>query len=143
MSASHGRAAARPLVNTRAPLARILLVADDAPAIRALLDAVRGRARGSARFHLLVHASAGDADLSEPERHRRYLDGESLLTSSLPLLTKAAGSPAEGSVSMRHDAAAAIEDTLAAGGYDEVIVAVPAPAVRGDVRLTTVAAPAG
>ncbi len=128
-------AAAHPL-----PLARILLVVRDAPAIGALLDAVRDRAaHGSARFHLLVHTCAGHPDLSEPERHRCYLDGVSLLTSSLPLLTEAAGSPAEGSVSIRPDAADAIEDKLATGRYDEVIVAVLAPAVRSDVRLTSVA----
>jgi uncharacterized membrane-anchored protein len=120
-----------------APITRILLVAHDAPAIGAVLDAVRSHTgRSSARFHLLVHA--GHTNLSEPERHRRYLDGEELLTSSLPLLSEAAGRPAEGSVSMRPDAAGAIEETIAGGGYDEVIVAVRPPTVSGGVRVTAV-----
>jgi uncharacterized membrane-anchored protein len=115
-----------------APITRILLVAHDAPAIGALLDAVRGHsARRSARFHLLVHASDHGND------HERYLESEQLLTSSLPLLSEATGVPAEGSVSMRRDAAGAIEETIAASAYDEVIVAVRPPTIQG-VRVTAV-----
>jgi hypothetical protein len=41
----------------------------------------------------------------------------------LPVLGKAAGADAEGSVSTRHDPMDAIEETVARGRFDELIVA--------------------
>jgi hypothetical protein len=87
------------------------VVAHQTAATPALLQAIRDRAaRGAAAFHLLVPSAAAQAD------------GEQVLTLALPMITAAAGTPAGGSVSTRHDPVDAVEETLAAGRFDEVIV---------------------
>jgi hypothetical protein len=46
-----------------------------------------------------------------------------VLALALPLLQEAAGGPVEGSVSIRHDAMDAVEETLRDGEFHEIIVA--------------------
>jgi hypothetical protein len=45
-----------------------------------------------------------------------------VLALALPLIDAAAGRPAEGSVSIRHDPMDAIEETLRSGNFDEIIL---------------------
>jgi uncharacterized membrane-anchored protein len=106
-----------------APHAQVLVVARTTAATPALLDAIRERvARGPARFHLLIPNPADHAELTEAERERHHGDGERLLAQALPLIEQVAGTPTEGSVSIRHDPMDAIEETLRDGDFHEVIV---------------------
>lgn len=90
------------------PITRILVVLHGSSAVHALLDAVRGRAaRGPATFHVLVQ-HPGD-----------HTQAEQLLADTMPLLS---GVDAEGSVSIRDDPMDAVEESLRAGRFDEVIV---------------------
>ncbi len=105
------------------PAAQVLVVAHRTAATPALLDAIRARAaRGPARFHLLVPNPAAHAELTHHEREQKHTEGEHVLELALPLIDRAAGGAAEGSVSIRHDPMDAIEETLAAGEFDEIIV---------------------
>jgi uncharacterized membrane-anchored protein len=104
-------------------LADVLVVAHKTAATPALLEAIRTRVtNGPARFHLLVPNPAEHAELTEAERHRRHTDGEHVLALALPLIDQAAGVPAEGSVSTRHDPMDAIEETLHDGNFSEIIL---------------------
>jgi hypothetical protein len=103
--------------------ARVLVVAHKTAATPALLAAVRQRAaRGPARFHLLVpnpHApSWRPSEASPPD----VAEGEQVLALALPLIEEAAGHPADGSVSPRHDPMDAIEETLHEEDFDEIIL---------------------
>ncbi len=105
------------------PHAQVLVVAHRTAATPALLDAIRARAaRGPARFHLLVPNPAPHAELTHHEREQKHTEGEHVLELALPLIDRAAGGAAEGSVSIRHDPMDAIEETLATGEFDEIIV---------------------
>jgi uncharacterized membrane-anchored protein len=106
-----------------APHAQVLVVAHRTAATPALLDAVRARAaQGPAKFHLLVPNPSTHAELTDHERELHVAQGEHVLELALPLLDQAAGTPAEGSVSLRHDPMDAIEETLRDGDFHEVIV---------------------
>jgi uncharacterized membrane-anchored protein len=103
--------------------ARVLVVAHKTAATPALLNAVRRRtARGPVRFHLLVpnpeHASWRPAEADHPN----VTEGEQVLALALPLIEEAAGSPADGSVSTRHDPMDAIEESLHGRDFDEIIL---------------------
>jgi uncharacterized membrane-anchored protein len=112
-----------PLRVDEAAPAEILIVAHKTAASPALLEAIRARAaRGRARFHLLVPNPAEHAELTEAERAQKHLDGEHVLALALPLIDEAAGGTAGGSVSFRHDPMDAIEETLQAGDFHEVIL---------------------
>jgi hypothetical protein len=103
--------------------AQVLVVARTTSATPALLDAIRERvARGPARFHLLIPNPADHAELTDAERGRHHSEGEQLLEQALPLIEQVAGTPAQGSVSIRHDPMDAIEETLREGDFHEVIV---------------------
>jgi hypothetical protein len=103
--------------------AAILVVAHKTAATPTLLEAIRARAgRGPARFHLLVPNPAEHAELTETERQQKHLEGEHVLALALPLIDEASGGMAEGSVSFRHDPMDAIEETLKAGNYQEIIL---------------------
>ena len=92
----------------------------------ALLEAIRARAaRGPAAFHLLVPNPAEHAELRDSERERVHLEGEHALALALPLIDEAAGHTVHGSVSRRHDPMDAIEETLAAGNFHEIILSTP------------------
>jgi hypothetical protein len=102
---------------------RVLIVAHKTAATPALLDAIRVRAaRGPARFHLLVPNPAEHAELTEAERHAKHTEGEHVLALALPLIDRAAGTHATGSVSTRHDPMDAIEESLESGKFDEIIL---------------------
>jgi uncharacterized membrane-anchored protein len=103
--------------------AEILVVAHKTAATPALLESIRSRvARGPARFHLLVPNPAEHAELTEAERRQKHLEGEHVLALALPLIEEAAGGAATGSVSFRHDPMDAIEETLQAGSFHEIIL---------------------
>jgi uncharacterized membrane-anchored protein len=105
------------------PTAEILVVAHRTAATPALLHAIRERAaRGPARFHLLVPNPAEHAEVTETERAKAHTEGEHVLELALPLIDKAAGIAASGSVSIRHDPMDAIEETLPTGNFDEIIL---------------------
>jgi uncharacterized membrane-anchored protein len=111
---------------TEAPAAthaQVLVVAHQTADSPALLDAVRARAAQSpATFHLLVPNPSAQAELTEHEREQHVAQAEQVLERVLPLFDQAAGTPAEGSVSIRHDPMDAIEETLRDGDFHEVIV---------------------
>jgi uncharacterized membrane-anchored protein len=101
----------------------VLVVAHKTAATPALLDAIRARAeRGPAAFHLLVPNPADHAEVTEAERHRAITDGKHVLALALPLIDRAAGTVADGTVSIRHDPMDAIEETLRDGRFDEIIL---------------------
>jgi uncharacterized membrane-anchored protein len=103
--------------------AEVLVVAHETAPTPALLDVVRERvATGPARFHLLVPNLAEHAEVTEAEREHRHADGERMLALALPLIEDAAGGPAEGSVSYRHDPMDAIEEVLRDGDFHEIIL---------------------
>jgi uncharacterized membrane-anchored protein len=105
------------------PHADVLVVAHRTAATPALLDAIRARAaRGPARFHLLVPNPSEHGEVTDAERHQRHEEGEKVLALALPLIDRAAGRPAEGSVSVRHDPMDAIEETLRENGFHEIIL---------------------
>jgi uncharacterized membrane-anchored protein len=106
-----------------APHAQVLVVAHKTAATSALLNAVRARAAlGPTTFHLLVANPSAQGELNDRERKLHHAQGEQVLEHALPLIDQAAGSPSEGSVSIRHDPLDAIEETLRKGYFHEVIV---------------------
>jgi hypothetical protein len=103
--------------------ARVLVVAHKTAATPALLDAVRQRAaRGPARFHLLVPNPHAPSWRPSEASHPDVTEGEQILALALPLIEEAAGHPADGSVSPRHDPMDAIEETLHEEDFDEIIL---------------------
>jgi hypothetical protein len=101
----------------------VLVVADRTAATPALLDAIRDRAaRGPATFHLLVPNPAEHAELTDAARRKDVTAGDQVLALALPLIDEAAGSHAQGSVSLRHDPMDAIEDALRSDEFDEIIL---------------------
>lgn len=99
--------------------ADILVVAHRTAATPALLEAIRARAEsGPARFHLLVP----DPEHAHLRASNAHSEGDKVLALALPLIVQAAGGPADGSVSIRHDPIDAIEETLASGHFDEIIL---------------------
>jgi uncharacterized membrane-anchored protein len=104
--------------------ASVLLLAGWTAATPAVLDAVRDRvARGPAKFHLLVPNPSEHGEITDSERRRHHEEGERVLALALPLLQEAADGSVEGSVSIRHDAMDAVEETLRGGEFHEIIVA--------------------
>jgi hypothetical protein len=98
-------------------------VAHETAPTPALLDAIRARASaGPTKFHLLVPNIAEHAELTSAEREHRHADGERMLQLALPLVEDAAGAPAEGWVSYRHDPFDAIEEALGDAHYHEIIL---------------------
>jgi hypothetical protein len=96
----------------------------------ALLETIRARvARGPAGFHILVPNPAEHAEITEVERERMHREGENALALALPLIDDAAGQTVHGSVSSRHDPMDAIEETLRAGDFHEIILSTPPRAV--------------
>jgi uncharacterized membrane-anchored protein len=106
------------------PHADVLVVAHRfTAATPALLDEIRARvARGPARFHLLVPNPSEHGEVTDTERHQKHEEGEQVLALALPLIDRASGGAAEGSVSVRHDPMDAIEETLREGDFHEIIL---------------------
>lgn len=115
--------ATETVVRHTPPSAEVLVVAHKTAATPALLDAIRERAaRGPAQFHLLVPNPAESAELTDAERQRKYAEGEHVLALALPLIDRAAGAAATGSVSLGHDPMEAIEEALREGEFHEIIL---------------------
>jgi hypothetical protein len=104
--------------------ARILVVSERTAATPALIDAIRARAQdGSTQFRLLVpNPAAAELHPLHPERRDKAEAAERVLADAIPELEKAAGASVIGSVSIRHDAMDAIEETLADEPIDEIIL---------------------
>jgi hypothetical protein len=104
---------------------RVLVVTDHDAATQALLDTIRGRAaRGPAVFHILVpNPAPAEWNPTHPERHGKIAAAEGELAAAIPKIEEAAGSPVDGMVSIRHDPVDAIEETLMAAPFDEIILA--------------------
>jgi hypothetical protein len=104
---------------------RVLVVTDRTSATPALLDTIRGRAaRGPAEFRVLVPNPAhAEWHAAHPERHEKVAEAQRVLAQALPLIEQAAGHAVEGVVSIRHDPMDAIEETLLAEPFDEIILA--------------------
>jgi hypothetical protein len=104
---------------------RVLVVTDHDAATQALLDTIRGRAaRGPAVFHVLVpNPAPAEWNPTHPESHAKIAEAESELAAAIPKVSEAAGGPVEGTVSIRHDPVDAIEETLIATPFDEIILA--------------------
>jgi hypothetical protein len=104
--------------------AHVLVVAHGTPTTPALLDAIRDRAqRGPAFFHVLV-PNPSPVGWPPAQVRQAMTAAERALARALPLVEAAARRPTEGSVSRRHDPMDAIEETINAGDYDEIILAV-------------------
>jgi uncharacterized membrane-anchored protein len=103
-----------------------VLVVAEAPLAPALLRAVWDRAAAApARFHLLLPNPARHAEFTDGERRRIHAEAEDTLARLLLQLDQAAGSATTGSVSSRHDAYDAIEETVRAGSFHEIMLAAP------------------
>ncbi|MGI8579073.1 MAG: hypothetical protein ACR2K9_00760 [Solirubrobacteraceae bacterium] len=104
------------------PTRRVLVVAHQTAATQPLLEAVRERAaRGGARFHLVVPASAhGLHRVVDPEDNGAG-EAEDALRDALPLLTDAAGSEVTGEIGDGQPLSA-IADAINRGEFDEIIV---------------------
>jgi hypothetical protein len=104
--------------------AHVLVVAHKTAGTPALLEAVRERAeRGPARFHLLVPSSPQpNWHVVHRERHQKVTPAEEVLMLALPLLEEAAGGEVGGSLSIREDPMAAIEEALNEWRFDEIIL---------------------
>lgn len=104
---------------------RVLVVTDRSAVTPGLLDTIRGRAaRGPVEFRVLVpNPAPAEWHPMHPERHDKIADAERVLAAALPLVEQAAGHAVEGVVSIRHDPMDAIEETLHAEPFDEIILA--------------------
>ena len=109
------------------PSAGVLVVAHRMTAATpALLEAIRARAAaGTIGFHVLVPNPAEHAEVNGAERERIHREGEHALALALPLIDDAAGQTVHGSVSSRHDPMDAIEETVRAGDFHEIILSTP------------------
>jgi hypothetical protein len=105
-------------------VARVLVVTDEAAVTAPLLDAIRGRAaRGPAEFEILVpNPAEAEWHPGHPERHDKVVEARRELARARPLIEEAAGGRVEGTVSIRHDPMDAIEETIVAGAFDEIIL---------------------
>jgi hypothetical protein len=104
---------------------QVLVVTDEPRPSAALLDAIRGRAlRGPVAFELLVpNPAPAEWNPTHPDRHTKVNEAQQVLAEALPAIQNAAGAPVRGEVSIRHDPMDAIEETLHAGDYDEIVLA--------------------
>jgi hypothetical protein len=104
---------------------RVLVVTDSGTPSPALLHVVAQRAaRDDVQFRLVVlNPAKAELHLLHPERHDRAFEAECILLATLPLLERAAGAKVIGSVSVRHDPAEAIEESVLSEPVEEIIVA--------------------
>jgi hypothetical protein len=102
--------------------AHVLVVAHRTAAAAGLRDAVRHRAAtGRVRFTLLVPRTAhGLHRIMDPE-DQDDSEAREILTTALPLLSEAAGSPVHGLIG-DPSPLTAIEDTINRETYDEIIL---------------------
>jgi uncharacterized membrane-anchored protein len=104
-----------------------VLIVTEAPLAPALLRAVWNRAAAApTRFHLLLPNPARHAEFTDGERRRIHANAENLLRGVLHELNQAAGgATTTGSVSHRHDVYDAIEETVRAGSFHQILLAAP------------------
>jgi hypothetical protein len=115
--------------------AHVLVVAHKTATTPALLDAIRARGeRGPSFFHVLV-PNPSPVDWPPARVRQALIEGERVLAHALPLIEAAARHPTDGSVSSRHDPMDAIEETVYAGDYDEIILAIAPPGVARRLHL--------
>jgi hypothetical protein len=107
------------------PPTRVLVVTDQTSPTPTLLDAIRARAhRGPVDVSIIVpNPAPAEWNPTHPERHDKAKAAQIVLDQALPLIQEAAGAPVDGVVSTRHDPMDAVEETLRAEPYDEIIVA--------------------
>ena len=107
-------------------LDRVLVVTDVAEPSPELLEAIEERAaRSPAQFRVVVpNPARAEVHLLHPERHDKAAEAEEVLRLALPDLEAAAGGPVVGSVSVQHDPMDAIEHTIHAEPFTEILLAV-------------------
>jgi hypothetical protein len=107
---------------------RVLVVSDKAEPTPSLLEAVRHRAElGDVQFRLIVlNPARAELHLLHPERPDKAAEAEAALDTAVSQLEKVSHAPVIGSVSVRHDAMDAIEETLFSEPIDEILIDVPA-----------------
>ena len=110
----------------------MLVVTDSATPSPALLRSVAARAeREGVQVRLVVlNPARAELHLLHPERHDKAFEAERVLLETLPRLEAAAGDRVIGSVSVRHDAVEAIEETIFGEPVDEILLALPASVTR-------------
>ena len=102
--------------------AHVLVVAHRTATTPALLDVIAERAqRGPAFFHLLV-PNPSQAGWPTDKARQARAEAQDVLDRALPVIEAAARRPTTGSVSIRHDPMDAIEETIFAGDFDEIIL---------------------
>lgn len=75
-------------------------------------------------FRILVpNPAPAEWNPTHPERHTKIAEAERELAGAIPQIEQAAGHAVEGVVSIRHDPMDAIEETLLAEPFDEIILA--------------------
>jgi hypothetical protein len=115
------------LVGTQPPTrAWVLVVMDRIAATPALLRAVHDRARRSPVHFVVLVPKPAPAEWHpfHPERRDKLDEAERLLLRALPAIQDAADDAVRGRMSVRHDAMAAIEETLRDEPFDEIMLSV-------------------
>jgi hypothetical protein len=114
--------------------AHVLVVAQEAVAPPALLDAVRARAeRGPCWFFVLVpHPVPADW---HPLQRAKTREAEHALREVVALVEEAAHRPADGIVSTRHDPMDAIEEAVHDDEFDEIILSTHPHAISRRLHL--------
>ena len=105
----------------------VLVVTDRIAVSPELCEAIRARAAQTPiEVRLLVpNPSPAEWHPGHPERHVKAEAAQSVLERTLPGIREAAGTPVDGFVSTRHDPMDAIEETLTAGNFHEIILSSP------------------
>jgi hypothetical protein len=102
----------------------VVPVGEGAVLAPALLDGVIKRAgAGAAEFYVILPDPAAHAEMTAAQRRQSHTHGKDILERALSRLSEAAGSPVEGSVSIRHDPMDVIEEALRTRAVDEIMLA--------------------
>jgi hypothetical protein len=106
-------------------LTRVLLVTDHVEPTPAVLDALRARtARGPVGVRVILpNPAAAEWHPLHPERHVKAVEAVRALARALPIVEASCGVVAEGFVAVGHDPMDAIEQSLRADRFDEIMVA--------------------
>src|SRR3954452_7140868 len=104
---------------------RVLVLTDHVEPTPGLMDALSRRGgEGDVQFRLVVlNPASAEIHLLHPERHDKAAEAEQVLRKARPAIEGRARGPVIGSVSVRHDAMAAIEETLFSEPIDEIMLA--------------------
>src|ERR1700710_292056 len=106
------------------PATRVLVVTEHPEPTPGLLDAIRERAAlGPATFRVLVpNPEPAELHPLHPNQRDKIAPAADALTHALPAYSEAAGAIVDATVSIRHDAMDAVEDTLRAHPFEEIIL---------------------